>query len=95
MMQDIRQLGLPVAVVIGMLGIAATIGMQVQSRIGAVDTSSSQLAELKLQVQNLSAQVTQISVALAKGPTMPENVAFKADLLRFCVLNRSLNCPQF
>lgn len=92
---DASRLGLPLVLVGGMLVTALGGGMWIQGRLNGNEVSSQNIAELKLQVTNLSAQVTQISVALAKGPTIPENVAFKADLLRFCVMNRQLQCPNF
>jgi hypothetical protein len=66
---------------------------------GKKDSSSEQLVSqvtaLQSQVSSLATQVGNISVAIAKPPTIPENVAFKADLLRLCVENRQLKCPQF
>jgi hypothetical protein len=58
-------------------------------------STMSQLSELRIQVTALATQVSQISVALAKPPTLPENVAYKADLLRLCVENRQLKCPPY
>lgn len=92
---DLTRGGLPIVLVGGMLVSALMAGMWLQDRTGASAASSSSITELKLQVQQLQATVNQISVTLAKPPTLPENVAYKADLLRFCVMNRQLQCPQF
>ncbi len=92
---DLTRGGLPVVLVGGMLVSALIAGMWIQDRTGAGAVANSSITELKLQVQQLQATVNQISVNLAKGPTLPENVAYKADLLRFCVMNRQLQCPQF
>lgn len=71
------------------------IGLYLQKRDSATEALGGQLAALQTQVSSLSSQVTQISLAVAKGPTLPENVAYKADLLRFCLANKNLVCPSF
>lgn len=71
------------------------VGLYFGKRDSGTDNLASQLAALQSQVSSLSTQVGNISVAIAKPPTLPENVAFKADLLRLCVENRQLKCPSF
>jgi hypothetical protein len=74
---------------------AIYVGLYLGKRDTAADNMLAQLAALQTQVSSLSTQVSQISVAVAKGPTLPENVAYKADLLRFCLANKNLICPPF
>ena len=74
---------------------AIYIGLYIGKRDTTADNMLAQLASLQTQVSSLSTQVSQISVAVAKGPILPENVAYKADLLRFCLANKNLVCPQF
>lgn len=94
-MQDISRAGLPLALIASLIIVALGVGLWVGQRNSGAEGAAASIAELKLQVQNLSSQVTQISISLAKGPTLPENVAYKADLLRFCTLNKTLTCPNF
>lgn len=74
---------------------ALYLGLYFGKRDSASETLGSQITSLQTQVSALTNQVTQISIAVAKGPTLPENVAFKADLLRLCLANKNLICPQF
>jgi len=74
---------------------AIYIGLYLGKRDTVSESLGTQLTALQTQVSSLTTQVTQISIAVAKGPTLPENVAFKADLLRLCLANKNLICPQF
>lgn len=94
-LSDVSRFGVPITLIGGLLVSVLIAGMWLGKRDTTGELSASNIAELKVQVQNLSDQVTQISVSLAKGPTLPESVAYKADLLRFCILNKNLTCPQF
>jgi hypothetical protein len=71
------------------------LGLYFGKRDASGDSIASQITSLTSQVSNLQTQVTQIQLAVAKGPTLPENIAFKADLLRLCLENRQLKCPAF
>lgn len=71
------------------------VGLYFGKRDTVADNLGSQITSLQTQLTALTTQVTQISIAVAKGPTLPENVAFKADILRLCLANKTLNCPQY
>lgn len=74
---------------------AIYLGLYFGKRESSTENLVAQLASVQSQISNLTTQVGQISIAVAKGPTLPENVAYKADLLRFCLENRQLKCPSF
>ncbi len=74
---------------------AIYIGMYFGRGDAASNNLASQLSSLQAQVSTLTTQVGQISVAVARPPQLPENVAYKADLLRFCITNKNLTCPTF
>lgn len=93
-MQDLSKGYVPIIIVIAMLGTAVGTGMWLKGNQVQVEDLSKKVTDLQLQVSTLSASVSQLSLTIAKGPTLPENIAFKADLLRFCLENRELKCPQ-
>ena len=72
---------------------AIYVGLYIGKRDAGSEALGTQLSSLQQQVTALTAQVSSIAVTVAKPPQIPENVAFKADLLRFCVENRQLKCP--
>lgn len=98
-MNDLSKGALPVLVVFGMLASVASAAYWVGGRTQTTElTSASLLAQftrLETQVSSLSLQVQSISTALAKGTPLPEGVALRADLLKFCIENRQLKCPAF
>lgn len=95
-MHDLTKGYVPLALVLTFLiPTVLYIGMYVGKRESGTDHLGSQLANLQSQVVSLNTQVSQIAIAVAKGPILPENVAYKADLLRFCLANKNLTCPNF
>lgn len=98
-MQDISKGALPIVVVFGMLMTAISAGYWVGGRTQTTELTANSLAaqftRLETQVTSLSVQVQNLSNSLAKGPPLPENVAFRGDLLKFCIENRQLKCPAF
>lgn len=95
-MQDLTKGYVPLIIIATfVIPTAIYIGLYLGKRDSASETLGSQITSLQTQVSALTNQVTQISIAVAKGPTLPENVAFKADLLRLCLANKNLICPQF
>ena len=71
------------------------LGIYFGKRENAADNLATSITNLSTQVTSLQTQVSQIQVIIAKPPTLPDNVAYRADLLRFCIENRSLKCPTF
>jgi outer membrane murein-binding lipoprotein Lpp len=92
-MQDLSRGYVPIIIVLAMLGTAGATGFWLQSNQSKVENISRDVQGLQQQINVLSASVSQLTLSFAKGPSLPENVAYKADLLRFCLENRELKCP--
>lgn len=94
--QDLTKGYVPIALVLTfVIPTLLYVGAYFARRDSSTENLASQMASLQSQVASLSTQVGNISVAIAKPPTLPENVAFKADLLRLCLENKNLKCPSF
>lgn len=98
-MTDLSKGSVPIILVFGMLSTFLVAGYWLGTRSTTTEIGANQLAaqfsRLEAQVLALSGQMQAISISLAKGPVIPENVASKADLFKFCVENRELKCPAF
>lgn len=94
-MHDISKGYVPVVIMLAALGGALVAGQWINRNEMNVAGVVKQVTDLQTQVAGLSTQVAQLSIAIAKGPTLPDNIAYKADILRFCVDNRQLKCPNF
>jgi len=94
-MQDLSKGYVPIIFVLSIIGTALVTGMWVSAQQADVRAVSGKVTELQTQLSQISGQVATLSIALAKGQPLPENVAYKADILRFCVENRQLKCPVF
>ena len=91
---DLTKGYVPLAIILTfIIPTAIYVGLYMGKRDASTDALGGQLTSLQQQVTALTAQVSSIAVTVAKPPTLPENVAYKADLLRFCVENRQLKCP--
>lgn len=97
-MTDLSKGSVPIMLVFGMLSTMLAAGYWFGNRSTSTEITNTQLTaqvtRLEAQVLALSGQLQAVSVALAKGPVLPDNVAFKADLFKFCLENRQLKCPQ-
>lgn len=94
-MQDLSKGYVPVVILLAGFGGALVAGQWINRNEMNVSSVAKQVTDLQTQVAGLSTQVAQLSIAIAKGPTLPDNIAYKADLLRICVENRQLKCPNF
>lgn len=93
--QDLSRGYVPIIIVLAMLGTAVATGMWLQGNQSKIDGVSKQMTDLQLQFSQMSTVVSQLNIAVASGPKLPDNIAVKADLLRFCIENRELKCPIF
>lgn len=98
-MTDLSKGVVPITVGFSMLVAALTAGFWFGGRTTNIDytasTLSAQVTRLETQVTGLALQVQSISLTLAKGPSLPETLALKSDLYKFCLENRELKCPSF
>jgi hypothetical protein len=94
-MQDLSKGYVPIVMAVAMLGTAAGTGWWLKGTQFQVEAVVKKVTDLQLQVANLSSAVTSLNLTLAKGPQLPENIAFKADILRICIKNPNLVCPDF
>lgn len=93
-MQDLSKGYVPIVVVISMIATAFGTAFWLRANQAQVENVDRRLTELQNQVAQLSSSVAQLTLTLAKGPQLPDNVAYKADLLKFCIHNRELKCPD-
>lgn len=95
--QDISKGFVPITVLFTILmtaiGAAYWFGTQSTSTELTNSQLTQQVTRLEAQVISISQQMQTLSVNMAKPPTLPDNVAFKADLYKFCIENRNLKCP--
>lgn len=92
-MSDLSRGYVPIILVCSMIAAALFTGMYFKGNEAQISSINTKVGDLSVQVSTLSTAVSQISLAVAKGTPLPDNIAFKADLLRFCVENRELKCP--
>lgn len=92
MVQDLSKGVVPVMAVLGILGFVWTAATWVSKQTGQTDNMSTSFIALSNKVDQLSIQVNALSMALAQGPKLPENIAYKMDILELCVLNPKLIC---
>ena len=98
-MTDLTKGVIPITVGFSMLAAALAVGFWFGGRTVNTDITASslsaQVTRLETQVNALALQVQSVSIALAKGPSLPEHIASKSDLYKFCLSNRQLTCPSF
>jgi hypothetical protein len=94
---DLSKGFVPITVLSGILLTSISAAYWFGTRSTSTELTNSQLTQqvtrLEAQVIALGQQMQAFSVSLAKGPAIPDNVAFKADLYKFCIENRTLKCP--
>ena len=93
LVNDLSKGVVPVMAVIGILGFIWAAATWVANTTGQTGSMGENFKLLSIKVDQLSMQVNTLSIALAQGPKLPDNVVFRADLLEFCLLNPKLNCP--
>lgn len=99
---DLSRGYVPITLIGVIIATALATGMWMQRNQQSVENLEkslqafrSEIGDMKTQMGQLSNQVVAMNLALAQGPKMPENVAYKADLLRLCINNRELKCPEW
>lgn len=92
-MSDLSRGYVPIVIVAAMISAALFTGMWLKGNEFQINQVDKKVGDLSVQMSAISSAVSQLSIAVAKGPTLPDNVAYKADLLRFCIENRELKCP--
>lgn len=94
-MQDLSKGYVPIVMAISMLATAAGTGWWLKTTQFQFESVDKKVTDLQLQVSQLSTAVINLNLTLAKGPQLPENVAFKADILRLCLKNPTIVCPEY